>query len=215
MFAIEGSSPPGRRQIRRLGVGQASDRVADRPGDEEEHHRCPGQKDGHEEALEAPLQDCGQADGAARDEVPAPDQGLDPEYVLEPLALAQPARERVPRARERARERAANHGRDEEGQSPDRVREDRLGEVDRRAVGGQADRRLDEHEGERDPNEKPVAAGPALVEVDQDGDRGGRGDPGREPAQPQAAVERAERQETLAQEPRQPRQQDAAKSGLF
>ena len=206
MFVIEVSSPPGRRQIGRvdLRLGQAADRVLDRPDDQEQHHRRARQQDRDEETLEAPVQQDRQADDAAHDEVASPDKGLDAEHALERLGLSEPARKRVPRARERSGERSADRSGDEEGQPPDRVRKDRLRQVDRRAVRGQADRALDEHEPERDPDEQAVAAGAALVEVDQDRERGRGRDPGGEPAQTQAGVERAERQEAFSQETGQP-----------
>src|SRR5205823_8558743 len=65
---------------------------------------------------------------------------------------------------------------------------------------------------ERDTDEQPVATCAALVEVDQDRDRSRGRDPGDEPAQPQAAVERADGQEALAQEAGQPREQVAPES---
>jgi len=196
MFAIEGSFPFGRRQ--------AAHRMSDRPHDQQEHHGRSRQEHDRQETLEAAVEQRGHAQRAPGHEIRAPDQRLDAEDALELLGLAKLARERVPRARERAGERPPNRRRDQEGQAPGRVHQHGLGQVDDRAVRRESDCGLDEHHYERDADEERVAARAPLVQVDQDRDGRRYGDPGNKPAQAQADIERAERQEAFPQEPGQP-----------
>src|ERR1051325_8921200 len=150
MFGTEGSFPFGRRQL--------AHRVPDRPHDQQEHHGRSRQEHNRQEALEAAVEQRGDAEPAPRQEVRAPHERLDAEDALELLRLAELARERVPRAREGAGERPADQRRDKEGAAPRGVHEHRLRQVDGRAVRGQADRALHEHEAQGAPHEQPVAA---------------------------------------------------------
>ena len=77
----------------------------------------------------------------------------------------------------------------------------------------QPDRGLDEDEREREPHQQRVAAGPALVGVDQHRGTSRGHDPRREAAELQTRIEGPERDEALAQEARQPREEDSPKRG--
>src|SRR5207248_3115851 len=75
--------------------------------------------------------------------------------------------------------------------------------------GRQPDDRLHHDEEERKPEEQPLTAGAALVEIDEQRN-GGRRDDGRgEVAHLERGVEGAERQEPFPQESRRPRTEDA------
>src|SRR5439155_11774577 len=115
-------------------LGQASDRVADRPGDQEEHRRRTGDDHDEQEILEATLEQGPEPEPAPQEEVETPDDRLDAVDALEVVGLPEPARKRVPRARERPGQRTPDRRRDEERNSPRAVHKDRLGEVDRGAV---------------------------------------------------------------------------------
>ena len=120
-----------------------------------------------EEALDAPLEQRREPEAAAREQVHAPDDRLDAVDALEPVRLPVPVRERIPRAGERSGERSPDRSRDEERDAPRGVRQHRLRQIDRRAVRGETDGGLNDDEREREPDEQPVAAGAALVEVDR------------------------------------------------
>src|SRR5436305_11815833 len=73
---------------RKLERGEAPDRVADRPGEQQEHRRSAGHERDQEEALQAAVEQHGQPEGASAEEVRAPDQRLHAVDALEGLELA-------------------------------------------------------------------------------------------------------------------------------
>lgn len=91
---------------------------------------------------------------------------------------------------------------------PDGAREHGHGEVRGRAARDHADQGLDRNESERQSNEQPVAAGPALEGVHDDRSGAGGGHARRPPGQAEAGVERGDRKDALAEEAGRAAQQD-------
>ena len=152
------------------------------------------------------MQEGGQPEAAAREQVDAPDDRLDAVDPLEPrVARNQCGNGYQAQASAPASGRPSGD-RAEEREPPDRAREHRAarGRRSRCARRGPIDR-LDGDEHEREPDEQPVAAGaPLVARRSATETTAAAAIPAASPRSLQADIERAEREEALAQEAGQP-----------
>ena len=172
------------------------------PGDENEENRCPRRERDEQEAAQPRAEQRRESQSRAREADEAPDGRLHPELVPVRGRGLELARERVPRLREQTDQRSADAGGDEVRHSPTGAQHDGLREVDRRAVGGDSDRRLNRQEHECDPGDRRVVSAPDLPDDHERGHDRREDDAGREAEQVPGAVEDEDRQHALGRERR-------------
>jgi len=153
-------------------------------------------------------------DSAPREQVDAPDHRLDTEDApIRPRRLDL-RRERIPRVRQDTRERSSDHRRADVGESPNGAHDHRLRQINGGTVREQADRRLHEHESNRDERERTGATAPPLVQVERDPDCAREHDPDNQVPELPAQVEGDDRTERLAREPRRSCDEDRTEARL-